>query len=323
MHAVEVVAVDAPGLQALPHFGDLALATDHAEIAGVAVVDLLQNMLVVLVAARHEHHVVVVAEIERLTDLVEFHDDGRVGFREAFRVGKSRAVVNHLSPETGQLGGAHQEERHVAAAEDPHGRGRQNGLQKNLQSATGSGGIGLNGEVLALQHVPAALYHEAFESGVAQGADRAAIVGEQELATSLRVVRMVGEDCRQGTAAPGLLEVENGTKHVLTALRQRLRQDFHHAAAVKTALTGVFLRQDEFLDAALAHLHDFAGFRPHVRFQAAAADRADNFPFRRHQHFALFAHRQRPFRRDDRRQRRLLASFKYVDRRLKYVVRHP
>ena len=69
VHAVEVMAVDALRFQTLPHFGDLALAADHAEVAGVAVVNLLQNMLVVLVAARHEDHVIVVAKIERLADL--------------------------------------------------------------------------------------------------------------------------------------------------------------------------------------------------------------------------------------------------------------
>ena len=176
MHAVQILLRHAFSCEALPHLGNLTLATNHANVARLTVVDLLQDTLIVLMPTRHQHHVIVLPEVKRLPRLVKIHHDGGIRFREALCVGKGRAVVDHFDFETGQFGGAHEEEGDMPTAKNIHGRGGQYRLQKNLQLSAIFRLVGLNGKLLTLQDLLALTLHKGFQRRIAQRADGAAVV---------------------------------------------------------------------------------------------------------------------------------------------------
>jgi hypothetical protein len=98
-----------------------------------------------------------------------------------------------------------------------------------------------------------------------------------------------------------IFQFQNGAKNFAARFRQGFGENFHHAAAIQTALAGIFFRQHELLNIAFALFHHLARFGPDIGFETTAAHRADDFAVGRHQHLAFFAHGQRAFRRDNRR----------------------
>ncbi len=133
---------------------------------------------------------------------------------------------------------------------------------------------------------------------------------------------MIGQNRHQGAASTVVFQLQYGAENIAALFRQGLREDLDYPATIQPAFTGVFFGEDELLDVALALVHHAPGFRPDIGLQATPADGANNFAFRGDEHFAFFAHRQRAFRRDNRRHRGLPALVQNIDRGLKNIVYH-
>src|SRR5262245_8634487 len=103
MYAVQVGLGNTFGCEALPHFGKFTLITTHTDIACLAIIDLFQNTLIVLMPTRYQDDVIVLSEVKRPPDVVKIRHDGRVRLWETFLICKGWPVVNHLRFKAGEL----------------------------------------------------------------------------------------------------------------------------------------------------------------------------------------------------------------------------
>src|SRR5438552_17157218 len=90
---------------------------------------------------------------------------------------------------------------------------------------------------------------------------------------------MLGQNRRQCPPMPSILKLQQGAKQFLALFREWLGENLHDATTVQAAFAGVFLGQNELLDATFAFFHDPPGFGPDIGFQASTTHRADNFAF--------------------------------------------
>src|SRR5215510_7537114 len=121
---------------------------------------------------------------------------------------------------------------------------------------------------------------------------------------------------------PSIFQFKQGAKEILAVFWQRLREDLDDPTAVQTAFASVLFGEDELLNTTLAFVHHTPGFCPDVGFETAPSHRANDLPFRRDEHLAFFAHRQRALRRDNRRQRRFVTLIQHVNGSFKDIFNH-
>ena len=126
--------------------------------------------------ARDQHDVIILTEIKRPPDIVKIHHDGCVRLGKTFCIGKGRPVINHFCFKAGELRSPYQEKGDVATPKDIDSRGRQYGLQKDLQLGTVRRLVDLNRKLFALQDLLPAMLRERFERNITQQAYHRAIV---------------------------------------------------------------------------------------------------------------------------------------------------
>jgi hypothetical protein len=138
MHPIQPFPRNALGFEGLPDLGNPGLAAEHTQVASWTVIDLLQDGMVVPMPARHQYHIIILAEVERLPHVRKWHDQGRLGFWKAFLVDKGRIVIDDAHPEPDQGRSTYQGGDNMPTPTHPQGGCGQYGLQQEPQRVPSS-----------------------------------------------------------------------------------------------------------------------------------------------------------------------------------------
>src|SRR5262249_60200573 len=90
MHPIQPFPRNPLGFEGLPDLGNPGLAAEHTQVASWTVIELLQDGMVVPMPARHQYHIIILAEVEHLPHVRKWHGQGRIGFWKAFLIDKGR-----------------------------------------------------------------------------------------------------------------------------------------------------------------------------------------------------------------------------------------
>jgi hypothetical protein len=102
MHPIQPLPRNTLGFEVLPDLGNPGLAAEHTQVAGWTIIDLLQDGMVVPMPTRHQYHIIILAEVERLPHASKWHDQSCIGFWKAFLVDKGRIIIDDTHPEPDQ-----------------------------------------------------------------------------------------------------------------------------------------------------------------------------------------------------------------------------
>src|SRR5262245_22968484 len=102
MHSIQPRPRNTLGFEVLPDLGNPGLAAEHTQVASWAVIDLLQDGMIVPMPARHQDHIIILAKVERLPHVRKGHDQRRIGFWKTCLADKGRIVIDDAYPEPDQ-----------------------------------------------------------------------------------------------------------------------------------------------------------------------------------------------------------------------------
>jgi hypothetical protein len=108
MHPIQPFPRNPLRFEGLPDLGNPRLAAEHTQVASWTVINLLQDGMVVPMPTRHQYHIIILAEVERLPHVRKWHGQGRIGFWKAFLADKGRIVIDDAHPEPDQGRSAYQ-----------------------------------------------------------------------------------------------------------------------------------------------------------------------------------------------------------------------